>query len=356
MSESGTAMRFVCAYLSVTTQRPVRLFGRGRQHERPIAPLVEALRSQGAKITYLDHEGYPPLLIEPSTFSWQGCELDASASSQYLSALLLLAPLLPVGFEIDTRCYGLASRPYALMTKALLREQGFVWEEEPDSLFCYRGKRGEDSQGASTLDRGYEADWSGASYAFAWLSLLPLGSTMELPGLCYPSLQGDAGYLVSFFKELGVKTLPNERGIFLQRIENVDPIAPFTASMHECPDLVPALVTALVGQGRAFTLTGVAHLRIKESDRLEALRVELAKLGVGLSLGEDSISWDTHTRISPMECPPILATHGDHRIAMALSVLTIPTGTVLLEHPEVVSKSFPRYWEELTPFLMLDEN
>ena len=179
---------------------------------------------------------------------------------------------------------------------------------------------------------------------------------MELPGLCYPSLQGDAGYLVSFFKELGVKTLPNERGIFLQRIENVDPIAPFTASMHECPDLVPALVTALVGQGRPFTLTGVAHLRIKESDRLEALRVELAKLGVGLSLGEDSISWDAYTRIRPMESLPILATHGDHRIAMALSVLTIPVGTLLLEHPEVVSKSFPRYWEELIPFLMVEEN
>lgn len=356
MSESGTAMRFVCAYLSVTTQIPVRLFGTGRQHERPIAPLVEALRSQGAKITYLNHEGYPPLLIEPSSFTWQDCELDASASSQYLSALLLLAPLLPVGFGVDTRRYGHASRPYALMTKALLQEQGFVWEEEPDGLFCYRGKRGEDSQSTSTLDRGYEADWSGASYAFAWLSLLPLGSTMDLAGLYYPSLQGDAGYLVSFFEELGVKTLPNERGVLLQRIESVDPTVPFTASMHECPDLVPALATALVGQGRPFTLTGVAHLRIKESDRLEALRVELAKLGIGLALGEDSISWDARSRIRPMECPPILATHGDHRIAMALSVLTILAGTLLLEHPEVVSKSFPRYWEGLTPFLMLDEN
>lgn len=356
MSESGTAMRFVCAYLSVTTQRSVKLSGTGRQHERPITPLVEALRSQGAKITYLDHEGYPPLLIEPSTMAWQGCELDASASSQYLSALLLLAPLLPIGFEVDTRRYGLASRPYALMTKALLREQGFVWEEEVSGLFCYRGKREDDSQGTSTLDRGYEADWSGASYAFAWLSLLPLGSTMELQGLCYPSLQGDAGYLVSFFKELGVKTLPDELGVKLQRIEHAGAIPPFTASMHECPDLVPALATALVGQGRPFTLTGVAHLRIKESDRLEALRVELAKLGVGLSLGEDSISWDAHTRIRPMECPPILATHGDHRIAMGLSVLTIPAGTLLLEHPEVVSKSFPRYWDELTPFLMVEEN
>ena len=134
-------------------QRPVRLSGTGRQHERPIAPLVEALRSQGAKITYLNYEAIPPLLIEPSTFVWQGCELDASSSSQYLSALLLLAPTLPTGFEVDTRRYGLASRPYALMTIAQLREQGFIWEEAPSGLFCYRGKLEEDSRSTSPLDR-----------------------------------------------------------------------------------------------------------------------------------------------------------------------------------------------------------
>jgi len=195
VSESGTAMRFICAYLTVTTQRPVRLSGTGRQHERPIAPLVEALRSQGAKITYLNHEGYPPLLIEPSTFAWQGCELDASSSSQYLSALLLLAPALPVGFQVDTRRNGLASRPYALMTIAQLREQGFIWEEASSGLFCYRGKKEGDSRGVSPHTRGYEADWSAASYAYALLSLLPIGSTIELSELALPSLQGDAAYL-----------------------------------------------------------------------------------------------------------------------------------------------------------------
>ncbi|MBF1314527.1 MAG: hypothetical protein HXM99_06985, partial [Porphyromonadaceae bacterium] len=212
VSESGTAMRFVCAYLAATTQRPVRLSGTGRQHERPIAPLVEALRSQGAKITYLNYEGYPPLLIEPSTFSWLGCELDASSSSQYLSALLLLAPTLPTGFEVDTRRYDLASRPYALMTIAQLREQSFIWEEAPCGLFCYRGKKEEDSRSTSPHDRGYEADWSAASYAYALLSLLPVGSTIKLSGLTLPSLQGDAGYLVQLFEQLGIQTEKTKDG------------------------------------------------------------------------------------------------------------------------------------------------
>ena len=352
VSESGTAMRFVCAYLAVTTQRPVRLSGTGRQHERPIAPLVEALRSQGAKITYLNYEGYPPLLIEPSTFAWQGCELDASSSSQYLSALLLLAPMFPTGFEVDTRRYGLASRPYALMTIAQLREQGFVWEEEPSDLFCYRGKRGEDSQGTSTLDRGYEADWSAASYAYALLSLLPVGSTIELSGLTLPSLQGDAGYLVQLFALLGIQTEKTKDGIRITHTEEETKHAHFTAHMSDCPDLVPAIVAALVGRGEAFTLSGVAHLRIKESDRLQALADELAKLGVKLTLGPDSLSWDGKTPLTAHGSAPMLSPHGDHRIAMALALLALRIPKLRMQEPEVVAKSFPRFWQEVAPCIM----
>ena len=205
----------------------------------------------------------PPLLIEPSTFTWQGCELDASSSSQYLSALLLLAPMLPTGFEVDTRRYDLASRPYALMTIAQLREQGFVWEEEPSGLFCYRGKRGGDSRSTSPLERGYEADWSAASYAYALLSLLPVGSTIALSGLTLPSLQGDAGYLVKLFEQLGVHTEKTEAGICITHTAEEAKRAHFTAHMSDCPDLVPAVVAALVGRGEAFTPLGVAHLRIQ---------------------------------------------------------------------------------------------
>ena len=352
MSESGTAMRFVCAYLAVTTQRPVRLSGTGRQHERPIAPLVEALRSQGAKITYLNYEGYPPLLIEPSTFAWQGCELDASSSSQYLSALLLLAPALPVGFQVDTRRYGLASRPYALMTIAQLREQGFIWEEEPSGLFCYRGKKEGDRRGVSPHTRGYEADWSAASYAYALLSLLPIGSTIELSGLALPSLQGDAAYLVHLFEQLGVHTEKTEAGICITHTTEEAKHAHFTAHMSDCPDLVPAVVAALVGRGEAFTLSGVAHLRIKESDRLQALADELAKLGVKLTLGPDSLSWDGKTPLTAHGSAPTLSPHGDHRIAMALALLALRVPKLRMQELEVVAKSFPRFWQEVAPCII----
>ena len=345
-------MRFVCAYLAVTTQRPVRLSGTGRQHERPIAPLVEALRSQGAKITYLNHEGYPPLLIEPSTFAWQGCELDASSSSQYLSALLLLAPTLPTGFEVDTRCYGLASRPYALMTIAQLREQGFIWEEEPSGLFCFRGKKEEDSHSTSPIDQGYEADWSAASYAYALLSLLPVGSTIELSGLALPSLQGDAVYLVQLFEQLGVHTEKTEAGICISHTAEETKCAHFTAHMSDCPDLVPAVVAALVGRGESFMLSGVAHLRIKESDRLQALADELAKLGVKLTLGPDSLSWDGKPPLTAHGSTPTLSPHGDHRIAMALALLALRVPKLRMQEPEVVAKSFPCFWQEVAPCII----
>lgn len=345
-------MRFVCAYLALTTQRPVRLSGTGRQHERPIAPLVEALRSQGAKITYLNHEGYPPLLIEPSTFAWQGCELDASSSSQYLSALLLLAPTLPTGFEVDTRCYGLASRPYALMTIAQLREQGFIWEEASSGLFCYRGKKEGDSRGVSPHTRGYEADWSAASYAYALLSLLPIDSTITLSGLALPSLQGDAAYLVQLFTQLGIKTEKTEAGICISHTSEEAKRVHFTAHMSDCPDLVPAVVAALVGRGEAFTLSGVAHLRIKESDRLKALADELAKLGIKLILGPDSLSWDGKTPLTAHGSAPTLSPHGDHRIAMALALLALRVPKLRMQEPEVVAKSFPRFWKEVAPCII----
>ena len=345
-------MRFVCAYLAVTTQHPVRLSGTGRQHERPIAPLVEALRSQGAKITYLNHEGYPPLLIEPSTFAWQGCELDASSSSQYLSALLLLAPTLPTGFEVDTRRYSLASRPYALMTIAQLREQGFIWEEAPSGLFRFRGKKEEDSRSTSPLEQGYEADWSAASYAYALLSLLPVGSTIELSELTLPSLQGDAAYLVQLFEQLGVDTEKTEAGICISHTAEETKRVHFTAHMSDCPDLVPAIVAALVGRGEVFTLSGVAHLRIKESDRLQALADELAKLGVKLTLGPDSLSWDGKTPLTAHGSAPTLSPHGDHRIAMALALLALRVPKLRMQDPEVVAKSFPCFWQEVDPCII----
>lgn len=347
VGESGTAMRFMTAYLAATASRPLTLSGLGRQHQRPIAPLVTALRELGAHISYLEEEGYPPLQFTPGTHFGGLAHLDASSSSQYLSALLLLCPRMKVGYTIDTREEHIASYPYALMTLEQLRAYGYLWEEAPRGYFSYLGQRE-----VTTPPPLYEADWSAASYAYALSSLLPIGSTIKLQGLSLPSLQGDATHLVHIFKLLGIDTEPTEGGIMItQRGKPTPSHEPLALHMNECPDLVPAVVVALVGKNIPFILTGVAHLRIKESDRLQALSDELAKLGVRLSLGKDSLVWDGTTPLVSDYTDSTLSPHGDHRIAMALSLLALRLPSLRMEHPEVVGKSFPNFWREVAPYI-----
>ena len=181
---------------------------------------------------------------------------------------------------------------------------------------------------------------------------MPVGSTIELSGLTLPSLQGDAAYLVQLFTQLGVHTEKAEAGICITHTAEEAKRAHFTAHMSDCPDLVPAVVAALVGRGEAFALSGVAHLRIKESDRLQALADELAKLGVKLTLGPDSLSWDGKTPLTAHGSAPTLSPHGDHRIAMALALLALRVPKLRMQEPEVVAKSFPRFWQEVAPCIM----
>lgn len=337
--ESGTAMRLLLAFLVAQTDRPIHLRGQGRQHQRPIAPLVSALRQLGARIDYLGEEGFPPLAIYPSELNGEYVELDTSSSSQYLSALFLLAPILSPGVRIDTSRHTLASRPYAEMTRQFLAYRGYLWEEESTGIFIYRGK-----QQALAGSREIEADWSAASYAYALLALLPVGSSCTLSGLHLPSLQGDAEALCQIFTTLGVTTTEGSSGVCLtKQTGKATPF--FRFSMQSCPDLVPAVVVALVGRGIPFRLEGVAHLRIKESDRLLALKEELAKLGYDLLIEDDALSWDGK-RGSYIK-GTLLSAHGDHRIAMALALLALQEGSLQLDSPDVVSKSFPGYWEVL---------
>lgn len=338
--ESGTAMRLMLAFLAAKADRTIHLVGQGRQHKRPIAPLVDSLRELGASIEYLEAEGFPPLAIHSSPLTGISARLDASASSQYLSALFLLAPFLSEATVIDSRQYPLASRPYAEMTLALLAQHGYRWREEETGYFIYEGRRSASPRPASSV----EGDWSAASYAYALLALLPEGSSVEIPTLQLPSLQGDAEALRSFFLQLGIATEAEGGGVRL--VKHASPnLERMVCSMKDSPDLVPAVVVALVGQGIPFKLTRVAHLRLKESDRLLALQLELAKLGYPLTIGPDSLSWEGK-RDAPKPSP-VLHTHGDHRIAMALSLLALVCGPLTLDAPEVVGKSFPNYWQTL---------
>ena len=360
VGESGTAMRFMTAYLSAKATRSLRLEGTARQHERPIAPLVEAMRQLGAKIHYLERVGYPPLSIEPAVLHGGHVTLDASHSSQYLSALLLLAPILQERVEISLT-HPLVSAPYALMTQAVLQGAGYPWVTQEDAAFTYDPVDRIEAKQLPQLPLVEEADWSAASYAYALISLLPIGTECHLPRLILPSAQGDSLYLPSLFEALGVTTEVGDGFVRLRKV-CLPQQKTFRVHLSSCPDLVPALVTALVGNDVAFRIEGIGHLRIKESDRLGALASEFLKLHVSLCVEPDTLSWDrqpltssntSSTSFSSPTQTPLINPHQDHRIAMALALMAVRVKQLCISSPDCVKKSFPSYWEQLGEILCL---
>lgn len=356
VGESGTAMRFMLAYLCAKPcTEDIRLEGEGRQHQRPIAPLVDALRSLGARIDYIEQEGYPPLLIHPCRLTAQSIELDASESSQYLSALLLIAPLVTGEQEYKIKLLkegNLASAPYVEITRSCMRQEGFIWQQTGD-VFSYTS---EETKSTERLeDMFVEGDWTAVSYVYL-LSLLSqysgVGSTSSLyvKNMSLPSIQGDCQVLVDIARRLGVDTERDSKGIRL--ISHRGRLLPSNMELdcYDTPDLVPTLVAMLLTLKIPFTLRRVAHLRLKESDRLMALVQECSKIGFDLIEGEQTLSWDGTRREYPQGAPIRLETYGDHRIAMALAPLfaSLHQGGVEVQNPEVVKKSFPSYWSLLT--------
>lgn len=353
--ESGTAMRLMAAAIAATTSHhPVRLYGLGRQHERPIAPLVDALRALGADIAYLDQEGFPPLSIRPSRLQARTVELDASASSQYLSALLLIAPVIEgTGYSIHLGSAGLTSAPYAEMTRQMMAQAGYHWTVE-GRVYRYAGRS------TSGHDFPIERDWTAASYAYLLMTLATKPSAESQPqsllleGLRLPSLQGDSLHLPSIAQHLGIRTEVMPDAIRLTHATSRPTTFPLPLAYdcQACPDLVPTIVAMAIGSGCALKLHGVATLRLKESDRLMALANECASLGVILTIGHDQLSWDG--RRTPMDSsePLRLRTYADHRIAMALAPLmsALHPGGVVVEDADVVGKSFPNYWDVLRAF------
>ena len=362
VAESGTAMRFMLSYISVHTQSKVRLEGTGRQHERPIKPLVDALLQLGSNITYLEKPGYPPLLIEPAEITPKPIKLDASKSSQYLSALLLLAPLIEdKAFSIEPIGGMIASRPYIDITIEILREYGFHWQYI-DGVFRVASIPGKH---LNINNLQLEGDWSAASYFYMLQRLHPVES-IQLKNLIIPSLQGDSKLLIKLYQNLGVITTEVENGIRLSsgkgrnttEVENGIRLSSgkgrntaeaIVASCNQQPDLVPALVATFIGLNQRFRIEGIAHLRLKESDRIAALTTEISKLGIDLKANEDSLEWDGQSSQRSITEPFKLSTYQDHRIAMALAPLMASRNKlgVIIDNPECVSKSFPSYWAEI---------
>lgn len=331
---AGTAMRFLTAFLSKVIGEWT-LTGTERMKNRPIKILVDALNSLGARIEYMEKEGYPPLRIFGSALQGGEIALSGGVSSQYISALLMIAPLMEKGLTLQLEG-NIISKPYIRLTLQLMKQFGVKgdWREQTIRVA---------PQEYSPIRFTVESDWSAASYWYA-MTALSKNAEIELLGLFKESLQGDAAG-AGLFSQVGVKTVFTERGVLLKRNGN-RPEKLVYDFVNE-PDLAQTFVVTCVLLHIPFRFTGLQSLKIKETDRIEALKTELRKLGFLLTDRNDSILEWNGERCAP-ETDPVIATYEDHRMAMAFApaALVLPEGIRIAE-PGVVSKSYPRYWDDL---------
>jgi 3-phosphoshikimate 1-carboxyvinyltransferase len=335
---AGTAMRFLTAYLSVKKGTRI-ITGTERMKNRPVKLLVEALQSLGAEIEYLGKDGFPPLRIKGQALTGGDVYLNGSVSSQYISALLMIAPQTANGMRLHLTG-DVISRPYINLTIRLMRMFGVVVFEEGQTFTV-------PPQPYSPAENfTVEADWSAASYWYEMTALCRDEDThISLSGLSADSLQGDAS-IMELFDLLGVKTTFTSSGITLTKKErNTD--LPLIFDFAAMPDMAQTVVVTCAMLGIPFRFTGLQSLRIKETDRLEALQTELGKLGYPLTVHDGkTLEWDGN-RSNPVSSP-LIATYEDHRMAMAFAPISVCRKEgISIADPQVVSKSYPSYWEDL---------
>lgn len=337
---AGTTFRFMTAYLS-TQEGTQTLTGTERMKLRPIGVLVDALRILGANIDYLEKEGYPPLQIgPPDNFGINNkVQISASTSSQYISALLMIAPTLPNGLELEL-VGKIVSRPYIEMTLSQMAYFGVQHEWEGQFIWVA-------PQQYQPKPFVVEADWSAASYYYA-MAAFATEVDLQLNGLFEDSLQGDA-VLTEIMTSLGVKTTFNAGGVHLSKTGTPLPEV-FEYDFLKCPDLAQTIAVVCAGLGVTGRFTGLETLRIKETDRIAALDVELAKVGVKVIEEPLTADGKAYFRIEGKAVVPAIApefaTYEDHRMAMAFAPLAF-MGTIKIHEPEVVVKSYPDFWRDL---------
>jgi 3-phosphoshikimate 1-carboxyvinyltransferase len=333
VGHAGTAMRFLTAYLS-TLPRAFTLTGSGRMQERPIGILVDALRSLGADISYEKNEGYPPLLINGG-LKGDAAEvtIKGNVSSQYLSALLIIAPTLPKGLSLHIEG-GLTSRPYLEMTLNMLGSTGIVHTWEGDTIHIPH-------QQHQPAELTVEPDWSAASY---WYSIAALAdeAVIVLPNLKEESLQGDSA-IQQLMIALGVSTSRTGNGIELKNSPELSITE--TINLKDCPDLAQTIIVCAAAKGLNLSFTGLETLKIKETNRVEALQNELAKIGVTLSEDNEVYSLDCSNLHFPERI--LIRTYDDHRMAMAFAPLSLLIRQIEIEDYQVVEKSYPDFWKDL---------
>lgn len=329
---AGTTLRFLAAYLALTADKQYVLTGSERMLERPVGILVDALRSLGGRVRYMGNVGYPPLKISPGDMEGGEITIDGSVSSQFISALMLIAPKLKGGLTI--RFEGeIASRPYLVMTATTMRHFGITVRWLDDGLLIPEGQY-------APQDITIEADWSSASY---WYSLMALsqGDKLHLRGLKEHSMQADQAAM-DLFGKLGVSSMFSPNGVLLTK--KIGMAHDFEADFEDCPDIAQTLAVACAGLEVPAKLKGLQSLRIKETDRIQALQNELEKLNVPTEVDGDTLLIGM-TEGLPEEV--IISTYEDHRMAMAFAPLAYKMKRIGFENPEVVEKSYPDFWEDL---------
>lgn len=336
---AGTAMRFLTAFYSTQPGMHI-LTGTERMKQRPISILVEGLRQLGAKIDYVEQEGYPPLQITGAQLQSKELTLPGDVSSQYISSLLMIGPTLPQGLTLKLTGK-VTSLPYIDMTLKLMKDFGATAIrdnlQKPMTISVQAG---------SYQDISYiiENDWSAASY---WYEIVALSqdpqAQISLPHLKRDSTQGDSKG-ADLFSRLGVQTDYTKEGICIYKHGKL-PLR-VDADFQEIPDLAQTFVVTCCMLDIPFRFTGLHTLRIKETDRISALINELHKLGYVLSAeGDNTLLWNGEK--CQAEEAPVIATYDDHRMAMAFAPVSFKLPNITIEHPEVVSKSYPHFWDNL---------
>ncbi len=330
---AGTAMRFLTAYFAVNEGREVVMTGSGRMQERPIKILVEALAQLGVEISYEKEVGYPPIRIKGKKVTASKLSLAANVSSQYISALLLVASKLENGLELTLEGE-ITSIPYIKMTLALLNDLEIKTSFEGNVIKVYP------KADVPSKEMVVESDWSSASYFFSLVALSDAAS-VTLSSYKENSLQGDSA-LVSIYEKMGVQTTFQNNKMTLVKQKDFK-FETVNFDLNNTPDIAQTIVVTCLGLGIGCHLTGLHTLKIKETDRLEALRTELTKLGANISVTNDSLTLGLSAAINPNVK---IATYNDHRMAMAFAPLATKV-PIIIENAEVVSKSYPDFWDDL---------
>lgn len=330
---AGTSMRFLTAFLAITPGEWI-ITGTERMKERPIHILVDALVSLGARIQYLGRVGYPPLKIKGTALDGGDIYLSGDVSSQFISALLMIAPTMSKGLTIHLEGE-VVSIPYIKLTLGMMAQFGVKTHWEGRTIRIH-------PEEYKSVHYVVESDWSAASY---WYEMAALAddARIELKGLFKNSMQGDSK-IAELFTDLGIATEFTDTGVILNRTNKVTKKM-FHNFVNE-PDLAQTFVVACCLMNVPFMFTGLQSLKIKETDRIEALKNEMKKLGYLLYDSENSILEWNGERCQP-EDDPVIRTYEDHRMAMAFAPAAIRLGTIKVAEPKVVTKSYPGYWNDL---------